>query len=78
MIEAQQNVSFVLRLSSGNNQTAVLPIPFNINPSWSEFWHWGFVSFNKYGIRDSGVSCRSTYCHDNNAKIVFNAVVSDK
>ena len=78
VIEAQQNVSFILRLSSGNNQTAVLPIPFNINPSWSEFWHWGFFSFNKHGIHDIGPSCRYAYCLDQNAKIVFNAVVSDK
>ena len=76
--EAQQSVSFILRLSSGNKMVFVFPIPFNINPSWSGFWHWGFLSFNKHGIRDSGPSCRYTHCRDKNAKIVFNAVVSDK
>ena len=78
VIEAQQNVSFILRFSSGNKKTFVLPIPFNINPSWSGFWHWGFFSFAGVGVKRSGPSCRYVYCLDQNAKIVFNAVVSDK
>ncbi|XP_063677539.1 uncharacterized protein LOC134813606 [Bolinopsis microptera] len=78
VIEAHQSVSFIIRLSSENKKTHVLPIPFNINPSWSGFWHWGFFSFNKYGICGLGPICHYVYCQDKNAKIVFNAVVSDK
>ena len=78
MVEAHQSVSFILRLSFGNEEPNLLPIPFNINPSWSGFWHWGFVSFDKVDVKRSGSSCKFTYCLDKNTKIVFNAVVSDK